>query len=283
MSLEFPFGWDPWQHHYGSGGGWGGSNPLMGGSPWLREAEAAHDRRVQNSFDSSRLQSAVQRGDAATAAAILRSNPDVGISVGGTQMYGEVAAGYVQQPGSLRPPATADEVAASRNNYNSAAVVKQELLNRMTTNAAGAADGMAVNVAVYSADTQWEVVQRGLRQMAAQAGLPADEQASFVAEWTARLQQTGETGLYNYAAELRGAVRAGQAGRLAALRGDGARPAEDVGGLAAACGGLQRSGDRQRAGERAEIAAGTSEQSSSTARRLGVVHRRSNSGRLQPQ
>ncbi len=111
MSLEFISFYSPSNFLSPFGG------PYTGGE--LNRAEAQYAQRVQNTFDQNAVQSALnrmteaaQRGGsdgraAAEAAAILRDNPQVGITINGDEaLYGEGAAQVIERQTPSQPQQT---------------------------------------------------------------------------------------------------------------------------------------------------------------------------------
>jgi RHS repeat-associated protein len=90
---------------YGSGGGgyegtpfdsgsiiFGGYNEVPAG---IRGALAAYDQRVQNTRDQLRAQSAWNNGNFARVISIILGNPNVGVSVDGLQLWGDLAIAFI--------------------------------------------------------------------------------------------------------------------------------------------------------------------------------------------
>lgn len=107
MSLEFPT-FNPFANFLSSPTG---INGFSGTSANMSEAEARYAQGVQNSFDAGSLQAALARGDKAGAGSILNNNPNVGIQIGGTQLYGGAAGQFIKdsgQPGDTAASSSGD-------------------------------------------------------------------------------------------------------------------------------------------------------------------------------
>ncbi len=87
---------------HGLGDAWGNFGGVM--SAETRAGMAEYEHRLQNTRDANAAQSAINRGDTNRAAAILASNPQVGMETGGQRLMGAQAASYLQSQAAQTTP-----------------------------------------------------------------------------------------------------------------------------------------------------------------------------------
>jgi hypothetical protein len=171
------------------GGGWGDGFAVYGG---MSEAELAYEGRLQTTRDAIAAQNAWNAGDYSRVSDILNGNPNIGLSVDGVRLWGELGAAFANGYGErIEIASLSMQGIGSRLQRGWEATARflkalrpaDFLILNVTASAAGV--GVSMSRAVPHGDSLYDALTNPMKG----AGLGSGGEISFAFGWLLQRRQ----------------------------------------------------------------------------------------------